>query len=674
MLERKTVLGLVGSAMALMAYPTDARAACDTANNAELSAFADRVEDRFNLHGGTQLAIVRKQPNGQFCEIMRNHGFAVSAADVSTHSTAISTMTFDIPMPIGSVSKTITAARVAEVLDAYNISPLSTIAAYIPSSMWSSRGPGVEYITFHQLLKHTSGMPGGSWNSVSGFTSWFTAGCDTDPVSGVCLDSGTPAYNNMGYELLGLLIANMTTNLPQEASDLGQSEIYTAGHLLDAYVRDNYLGWEAAYSGCYHTLSRSPFAYPNGAVSTTAGAQLGADFNTGCGTGGFSLTAYDTAKFFSKLYAGDILSPTAVDMVFQTGYGADGSGTTIGGTPFLQKGGQLPVSSVRYNSWFVFFKDSPGTALILSNNIYSGTSLDDIVDAWDETKLCADGVPAEKLGDEMWGCPGTVTYPNKDTLCGSETHVCTPDEWEDRRGTEAPEHIYWTDYGSTELGFHGSSGSCSARYLTDSPAGTTCGNSGNSPMRICSGTSDAEGNTCNWTGCKYQTSSNSNHWGGCVGNPTAGALCCANRPCADGSVEQTFSSGMVGCAGTVSYANRESLCGYRMHVCTAEEWNANRGVASPGHIYWVDNGASDLGYTGSGSNNCAAKATPTGTGCGDIDGAGKSKRPMRVCSGNSDAEGNSCTWTGCTYENETTPNFFGGCASNPSAGALCCYD
>ncbi|MDI1436148.1 serine hydrolase [Polyangium sorediatum] len=652
---------------------------CDAVNYAELSSLANRIEDHFNPYGGTQLAVVRKQSNGQLCTVTRNHGFAVSAWDVYNHSTAISTMTYDIPMNIWSVSKALTGARMAEVLAALQISPQAAIGPYIPS--WLSPGPGVEKITFEELLEHKSGMPqpAGDCNVPSVFHDWLEEGCEIHFITQECLNNGTDEYNSMTYVLLQVLIANMTTNLSQEMTNYGKSDAWTAGKLLDLHVRGSYFMGEAAYSGCTHTLSHSPFAYPPNATSTTAGYQYGTDFNTGCGTGGFALTAYDLAKTFSLLYAGDIMQQEAVDMVFDSGYGMDWAGTTIGGTPFVMKGGGFETSGTEQQSILFVFKDHPGTVVVQNTNIHSDDNVGMLVNAWDEARLCDNGVPAEALGNQMWGCPGSESYANKATLCGSETHVCTPAEWEARRFSGAagtPDHIYWTDYGSTELGYSGSSSNCSARYVNASPAGTTCGSSGNAPMRICSGTSDAEGNACNWTGCKYESSTNTNYWGGCLGNTTAGALCCANRPCADGTAEQSWGTNMYGCAGSVSYANRESLCGHRMHVCTAEEWNAKRASTAPTHIYWTDNGASDLGFSGSGSNNCAAKAYPsTGTtSCGTLDSNGDSTRPMRVCSGTSDAEGNTCTWTGCKYESETAANYLGGCVGNANAGALCCPD
>ncbi|MDY0001923.1 MAG: hypothetical protein RBU30_11555 [Polyangia bacterium] len=47
-------------------------------------------------------------------------------------------------------------------------------------------------------------------------------------------------------------------------------------------------------------------------------------------------------------------------------------------------------------------------------------------------------------------------------------------------------------------------------------------------------------------------------------------------------------------------------------------------------------------------------------------------RPMRVCAGSLDPLGNTCGWTGCGLNALSDLDYFGGCASDPTAGTLCC--
>lgn len=125
----------------------------------------------------------------------------------------------------------------------------------------------------------------------------------------------------------------------------------------------------------------------------------------------------------------------------------------------------------------------------------------------------------------MFGCAGRVTFPNRDSLCKAGHHVCSAAEFvaNNSYGTsnaEAPKHHYWTD---DNLKWGGSgSGSCWA----STSAGSSCGT--NTPMRVCAPESvDPGGNECNWVECGHGTGSTLNrHFGGCVGDTTAGALCC----------------------------------------------------------------------------------------------------------------------------------------------------
>lgn len=137
----------------------------------------------------------------------------------------------------------------------------------------------------------------------------------------------------------------------------------------------------------------------------------------------------------------------------------------------------------------------------------------------------------------------------------------------------------------------------------------------------------------------------------------------ADQPgCADGSVEQTFPNGAVGCAGSVTFDSRNSLCANNGHVCSAAEWATMNGSVAPTHDYWTDD---VLMFNGDGSGSCSV-STSSGWSCFD-------NEPMRVCAGDgNDPEGNSCNWTGCGIDGSTNNLYFGGCDGNMTAGALCC--
>ncbi len=262
---------------------------------------------------------------------------------------------------------------------------------------------------------------------------------------------------------------------------------------------------------------------------------------------------------------------------------------------------------------------------------------------------CADGTIEQTFAGGMVGCAASETYPNRASLCGPGYRLATATEWVALRNGLAPTHNYWTN---DALKFNGFG---TSNCFVSTTVGNDCGTT---PMRVCVG-SDAEGNVCNWTHCGIDATTPDQFFGGCSGNLSAGALCVPNVGCADGSVEQVFANGMIGCAGSVAYASRDTLCAPGYQPATAAQWVANRGTAVPAHDYWTDD---SLLWNGTGPSACFVSTTVGNTSCGTS--------PMRVCTpGGTDPEGNTCNWTHCGLNANAPDQFFGGCVSN--AGTLC---
>lgn len=131
--------------------------------------------------------------------------------------------------------------------------------------------------------------------------------------------------------------------------------------------------------------------------------------------------------------------------------------------------------------------------------------------------LCATNV---KIGDifapDMTGCQGTLGYSNRATLCPAGTHVCSANEWVQRRNGKKPTYSYWTN---DNLGWYGQDEYCAA--------GTGSGFNGcNNPMRVCPSYNDPLNNRCNWRYCGLNSRSPNVYLGGCDDNRTSGTLCC----------------------------------------------------------------------------------------------------------------------------------------------------
>jgi len=125
----------------------------------------------------------------------------------------------------------------------------------------------------------------------------------------------------------------------------------------------------------------------------------------------------------------------------------------------------------------------------------------------------------EVFGGAMVGCAGIVTWPNRDTLCAPGWTACTAQQWVDRRAGAAPDYNYWN---AEDLRYNGGG---SANCWVSVAVGSSCG--ANQPMRVCTaGGDDALGNVCNWENCGWGAIAPNEYFGGCVGNLTAGTLCC----------------------------------------------------------------------------------------------------------------------------------------------------
>ena len=264
---------------------------------------------------------------------------------------------------------------------------------------------------------------------------------------------------------------------------------------------------------------------------------------------------------------------------------------------------------------------------------------------------CADNTVEQVFAHGLVGCGGKVAWSQRANLCAAGFRPAAAAEWVAYHGTHAPSLHYWTDDDLKNLG--------TPEACAVSPsAGRQC--PAGAPMRVCTqAEADLLGNTCHWRNCGYELTQVSDAFGGCSGNPTAGTLCIATA-CADGSDEQVFSNGMVGCAGSVPWDQRDSLCGAGQRAASAAEWAALRRGAEPNNNYWT---ADVLNYAGS-NTQCSAQAAG-GNVC-------PANEPMRVCTANgNDTAGNHCNWTHCGFGANAPDEFLGGCQGNPTAGTLC---
>jgi hypothetical protein len=127
--------------------------------------------------------------------------------------------------------------------------------------------------------------------------------------------------------------------------------------------------------------------------------------------------------------------------------------------------------------------------------------------------------------------------------------------------------------------------------------------------------------------------------------------------CATGTIEETFSKGMVGCAQQVAHDSMlTQRCSYGFHVCSATEWVDGSGGKKPTSDYWF--AESIHMYEGS-DGHCSIAS-----GSQSLGGA------FKVCTKD---VGECTTLSGCGYQT-TNDQSFGYSARDDQAGALCCPD
>jgi hypothetical protein len=176
--------------------------------------------------------------------------------------------------------------------------------------------------------------------------------------------------------------------------------------------------------------------------------------------------------------------------------------------------------------------------------------------------------PPQSFGAHMTGCPGTVRFDDRATLCGASCAPCSADQWVAMHGTAKPSYNYWTNDNLNYSGEFTPGSECYATLhaVQDGDAGIpyveACGSEIDlddggteivtAPMRVCYSNDsdpfgdqlDPLGNECNWTRCALGLGEeiidagadadadvdaappSFDSMGGCDDNYTAGTLCC----------------------------------------------------------------------------------------------------------------------------------------------------
>jgi hypothetical protein len=114
--------------------------------------------------------------------------------------------TLDTRMHVASLSKIVTAIAMTKLLGEAGISPTTPIIDYLPA-YWV-KSPTVQYITFFNLLAHTSGLAYKNPNDRSDFA-WMKEQIALGTFDLNCYD-----YQNLNYGLCRILLATINGDVP----------------------------------------------------------------------------------------------------------------------------------------------------------------------------------------------------------------------------------------------------------------------------------------------------------------------------------------------------------------------------------------------------------------------------------------------------------------------------
>jgi CubicO group peptidase (beta-lactamase class C family) len=219
----------------------------------------------------------------------------------------------DIRMHIASISKLITAMAMTKLLHSRNISPDAHVLPWLPK-YWH-KGPGVEKITFRQLLTHTSRLvlvdePG---------PSDFQFMKNQIAIGAV----GKPGYRNMNFGLCRILISTIDAPFLFDLLSPGATDAYwdlTTIRYYVRYVSENIFAPAGVTSTLEHTGDNA-LAYPYPA--TEPGWSSG-DLSTMSGCVAWHLSVDDLLTVMAAFRRrGAIVDPARAQTMLDRQFGLD---------------------------------------------------------------------------------------------------------------------------------------------------------------------------------------------------------------------------------------------------------------------------------------------------------------------------------------------------------------
>lgn len=269
-------------------------------------------------------------------------------------------------MHVASCSKLVTAIAMTKLLDERKIPFDTKIVDYLPK-YWA-KGPGVDQVTFAQLLTHRSGFHFGQNESPSDYA--FMKSVVALGTSHV----GQYDYQNMNFGLCRILLSTLNGNIPVDfTTPILQDVIWDVVTLADyqAYCTANVFGPGHVMDASLAHGSSDALAYP---YPVAGSGWNSGDLATVAGGAGWHLTIDDLLGIMGAFRRDNsIVSTTQAQSSLDAGYGID----WIGGTPlgnFYAKNGGWADGAGRTEQCVAFFFPQDVECVVFVNSPIGASS------------------------------------------------------------------------------------------------------------------------------------------------------------------------------------------------------------------------------------------------------------------------------------------------------------
>lgn len=204
-------------------------------------------------------------------------------------------------MNIASLTKTITAVAVLQLLERRGLSIDSTITPWLPAD-WTL-GPNVDTLRFRDLLTHRTGFNSANSN----FNNTLSFSALRDSVETGVVNPTVSSYLNMNFALFRVIIPALWKGLSGSPS-IGEINATSASFFYRLYIQQEIFDKIGAMNvDCVNPPSQDPTLFYTANISSP-GVDYG-NWTMICGGGGFYLSAIDLANFMANIrYNNTILS------------------------------------------------------------------------------------------------------------------------------------------------------------------------------------------------------------------------------------------------------------------------------------------------------------------------------------------------------------------------------